>query len=296
MIVRSLTQSIRVAAWPLLLVSSSLILTVGFQIGKEAVFFNLSYAWIVLWLFLLEKHIPYKQGWRRYDGQLVADLGHTVISKGLVQILIIQILNLGILSRQPDALLGGLPLPCQVAIGLVISEIGLYWAHRIAHEWPLVWRFHAIHHSVKRLWLVNTGRFHFVDSLVSVVASLPFLLLSGISIDAVIWVSAITAYIGILTHCNVDMECGWLNYVFNTPNLHRWHHSTDREEGNRNYGENLMIWDMTFGTYRYKKGCHIATIGISEYMPATLLRQLYVPFVWRKYQSGVEQAGDGSII
>ena len=32
-------------------------------------------------------------------------------------------------------------------------------------------------------------------------------------------VSAITAIIGILTHANVEMRCGVLNYVFNTPEL-----------------------------------------------------------------------------
>ena len=41
------------------------------------------------------------------------------------------------------------------------------------------------------------------------------------------WVSAITAYIGILTHCNVAMDCGLLSQVFNTPTLHRWHHARD---------------------------------------------------------------------
>lgn len=290
---RTTTKSIRAAAWPFLFVSSSAILILGFKIGKEALYFNLSYAWIVAWLFLLEKKIPYKQDWLRYDGQLGPDLGHTIINKGLVQLIIIQLLSLGVLSREPNTVLGGLPLPYQVVIGLITSEIGLYWAHRIAHEWPLIWRFHAIHHSVKRLWLVNTGRFHFVDSLLSVVASLPFLLLSGISIDAIIWVSAITAYIGILTHCNADMHCGWLNYVFNTPNLHRWHHSTDRIEGNHNYGENLMIWDMVFDTYLYKKGCDIEEIGIAERMPRNLAGQLYVPFVWDKYQSAFDPATGG---
>jgi len=41
-----------------------------------------------------------------------------------------------------------------------LAEFGFFWAHRLADEWPLLWRFHAIHHSVTRLWFVNTGRFH----------------------------------------------------------------------------------------------------------------------------------------
>ena len=30
--------------------------------------------------------------------------------------------------------------------------------------------------------------------------------------------------------------------------LHRWHHSTLIEESNRNYGQNLIVWDVVFGT------------------------------------------------
>lgn len=264
--------------------SCSAILALGFSLEREVLFFNVSYAWIVAWLFLLEIRLPYRADWRLSDGQMGPDLSHTVLNKGIVQLLIVQLIGLGILGTDGNSPMSVLPLPIQVVIGLVVAEIGLYCAHRLAHEWPLLWRFHAVHHCVKKLWLVNTGRFHVVDSLVSVIASMPFLLLSGISMDAIVWVSAITAYIGILTHCNVDMECGWLNYVFNTPNLHRWHHSAKRVEGNNNYGENLMLWDIALGTFLYQKGCDIGEIGIAEKIPNRFLAQLAVPFIWRRYQ------------
>ena len=258
--------------------------------GREVLYFNLSYTWIVGWLFLFEGRLPYKATWHRADGQIGPDLGHTILNKGLVQLFIVQLIALGIVGANNNSQAPMLPLPLQVVIGLVISEIGLYCAHRLAHEWPLLWRCHAIHHSVKKLWLVNTGRFHFIDSLASVLASIPFLLLSGISMDAIIWVSAITAYIGILTHCNVDMECGWLNYIFNTPNLHRWHHSIDRNEGDNNYGENLMLWDIFLGTFLYKPGYDITDIGIADKMPASFVAQLAVPFRWNRIQLGAAPA------
>lgn len=279
-----LRRTVAATAWPLLLVTSGAILALGFTLGREVLYFNLSYAWIVCWLLLLERRLPYRAAWRRPDGQLGADLGHTLLNKGLVQLLIVQLIALGLLGDGRGSAIATLPLALQVALGLVVSEIGLYAAHRLAHEWPLLWRFHAVHHSVKKLWLVNTGRFHFVDSLASVAASVPFLFLSGISMDAIVWVSAITAYIGILTHCNVEMRCGWLNYVFNTPNLHRWHHSMNPAEGNRNYGENLMLWDMLFGTFLYRKRADIGDIGIREFMPARFLDQLAAPFVWSRFQ------------
>ncbi len=269
---------VRGLAWPLLIASSAAILAFGFARGAETLYFNLSYAWIVCWLLLGERLIGYRGTWRRNDGQLGPDLGHTVLNKGLVQVFVVTLLTLGVLDARGPSTTGAWPLPAQVAFGLVVSELGLYWAHRLAHEWPWLWRFHAVHHSVKRLWIVNTGRFHFVDSFASVFASLPFLLLSGISMDAIVWVSAITAYVGILTHCNVDMHCGALSYAFNTPNLHRWHHAIDSAIGNHNYGENLMLWDHVFGTFWFRPGADVGEIGIEGPMPADFIGQLRAPF------------------
>jgi sterol desaturase/sphingolipid hydroxylase (fatty acid hydroxylase superfamily) len=128
------------------------------------------------------------------------------------------------------------------------------------------------------LWFVNTGRFHFVDTMVSVACGLTLGLAVGVPKDIIVWSSAITAYAGLLTHCNVEMRFGILNYLFNTPALHRWHHSMVREEGNRNYGENLMLFDLLFGTFINPDRPPPAEIGIREPMPPTLVEQILYPF------------------
>ena len=267
-----------VAAWPGLIASCALILAIGFERGSETLFFNISYAWLVLWLLLLERLLPYRDTWRRSDGQLKPDLAHTFLNKGLVQLFIVSLIGFGVLEGNGDRLVGTWSLTAQVVFGLVVSEFGLYCAHRLAHEWPWLWRFHAVHHSVQKLWIVNTGRFPLVDTFASVFASLPIFLLSGMSMDAIVWVSAFTAYCGILTHCNVEMRCGWFSYLFNTPNLHRWHHSIETAIGNNNYGENLMLWDHLFGTYFYRPDRDVEKIGIREAMPDDFIGQLKAPF------------------
>jgi sterol desaturase/sphingolipid hydroxylase (fatty acid hydroxylase superfamily) len=60
--------------------------------------------------------------------------------------------------------------------------------------------------------------------------------------------------------------------------LHRWHHSRDLREGNKNYGENLMIWDHIFRTWINPDRRPPANIGIAEDMPAGFLQQLAWPF------------------
>src|SRR4051794_6902893 len=54
------------------------------------------------------------------------------------------------------ATVGEAPIWARILGGLVIGEIGFYWGHRLMHEVPFLWRFHAIHHSAERVdFLVN---------------------------------------------------------------------------------------------------------------------------------------------
>ena len=103
--------------------------------------------------------------------------------------------------------------------------------------------------QVTRLWFWNTGRFHFIDTLISVSLGLGVALLVGLPERHLRLGERDHRLYRLLTHCNVEMRVRALNYLFNTPGLHRWHHSMVPEEGNRNYGENLMIFDLMFGTF-----------------------------------------------
>jgi len=268
--------------WPLLFGASLAATWLGMRGDHGVLVFNCTYLTLALVIAALERLMPHEPAWLKNDGQMSADLAHTLLNKGVVQIIVTVVAFMGIADAlNPDG--GGLwpvnqPLALQVALGLVIAEAGLYWKHRLAHERPWLWRFHAVHHSVTRLWFFNTGRFHLVDTLTGLAVSMPLLLLLGAPRDTLLLVSAITAIVGILTHCNIEMRCGIFNYVFNTPVLHRWHHSKKAEEGNRNYGENLVLFDQIFGTYFNAARRPPRDIGISHPMPDTFMGQLKIPF------------------
>lgn len=247
--------------------------------------FNAAYLSLAVALFCGERLWPYERRWLENDGQIGADLAHTVLNKSAVQVMV----AVGAAFGVAEAALrdGGLhdlwpshwATPLQVAFALVLVEAGLYTAHRLAHEWPLLWRFHAVHHSSTRLTFLNTGRFHVVDTAVSILLSQPILFLAGAPIEIFKWVSATTAFVGMLTHCNIDMRFGWLNYVVNTAALHRFHHSRNLAEGNKNYGENLMLFDLLCGTHYYRPYRPSAHIGIDQPMPESFLAQLKHPFL-----------------
>jgi ornithine lipid hydroxylase len=273
-------------AWPGLLMLCVGITGYGFTLDRPALFFNLAYAILAASLYTLEGVMPHERAWNQNDGQTFANIAHTLTNKGVIQAFVVfgAVTDLTTYAAPMENIdfsiwPHGWPMAIQVVLGIIIAEFSLYWAHRIAHEWKPLWRFHAVHHSVVRLWIVNTGRFHFVDSFKSIALGMGTLLALGAPMEVLTWLGATTAFIGMLTHCNVEMRFGPLSWWLNTPELHRWHHSRDLREGNKNYGENIMLWDHVFGTffntriYRPPRD-----IGIKESMPAGFLQQLAWPF------------------
>ncbi|WP_114394446.1 sterol desaturase family protein [Oleisolibacter albus] len=274
--------------WPALLALCIAGYWLGWASGHPVLAYNVTYFGLGAVLLLLEQRMPYETVWLKNDGQILNDVAHTALNKGIGQMLATVGTFVGVSAVAPAAASGwwpaDWPLAAQVALALVVGEFGLYWAHRLGHEWGVAWQWHAIHHSVTRLWVVNTGRFHFLDSLWKAGFALTVGLAMGAPKDVVLWMLAITTYVGLLTHCNIDMRCGILNWVFSTPELHRWHHSRDPVEGNTNYGENLILWDMLFGTRYLPAGRRPPVdIGTDDTVPHGFLGQLAHPFrSWSK--------------
>ena len=272
--------------WPILLVISIAVAAWGDTQGQVILYFNIAYLLLVVALYFLEKCFPHERQWLEPDGQNMAALLHTLTSKGTVQILFAVSAAIGasqyiVPAAENTSALWPTTWPVwgQVILGMVMAEFALYWMHRLGHEVELIWRFHSIHHAVTKLWFFNTGRFHFVDSILSISAVVFLAIIFGAPMEVFQWVSMLTAFFGILTHCNVDMRCGWLNYIFNTPELHRWHHSKELHEGNRNYGENLMLWDHIFGSWYHADYRPPKDIGIKEASPKSFINQLLWPFL-----------------
>jgi sterol desaturase/sphingolipid hydroxylase (fatty acid hydroxylase superfamily) len=142
----------------------------------------------------------------------------------------------------------GWPIVAQLGLGLVVAELVEYSLHRAMHERPWLWRFHATHHSAPRLYWLNAARFHPVDLfLVGTVKLVPLAVL-GAGAPVFALVNLFSAVHGAFQHANVPVRLGPLNWIFSMTELHRWHHSKTIEESNHNYGGNLILWDLVFGT------------------------------------------------
>ena len=241
---------------------------------------------------ITERLRPFRPEWNRSHGDVGTDVAHVLVSGGGAAQLArpvaaaLGVAIAGALSRHLglDVWPRAWPLLAQLALALVIAELPQYWLHRWQHEHDWLWRFHSVHHSAPRLYWLNAARFHPVDlGLLYLVGYVPLIAL-GCPEETIMLFALFDAVFGMLQHGNIDVRLGWLNRVFSMAEPHRWHHSRVLDEANTNYGSNLIVWDLVFGTF-FLPGDRQppAAIGIADMpaFPQTWAAQMAAPFRWR---------------
>ncbi|MGH1372177.1 MAG: sterol desaturase family protein [Cellvibrionaceae bacterium] len=239
-----------------------------------------------LWIPLLEKALPYRAEWSGSDGDLKPDIIHLIIN-GIIPKLWtpIQVASLVAITHWASEQYGSnrwphdWPLLLQLALMLLIAEFGRYWIHRAAHTVPWLWRLHAVHHSPNRLYFLNAARFHPLEKLIFQLPEVaPFIIL-GVNVETIALYFTFNSLHGLFQHSNVRLKLGLLNYIFSMTELHRWHHSQVIQQSDTNFGNNLIVWDLVFGTSYWPKDSEVSRIGLlSPDYPKDYVGQLSAPF------------------
>ena len=184
---------------------------------------------------------------------------------------------------------------------VMASDFCKYWAHRLHHEWKVLWPFHAVHHSADVLTPLTIQRVHpvepiirnlFITLLVGLVQGILLFLLIG-KIDLVTIGGANAMYVifnmlgANLRHSHIWLSYGpVLEHVLISPAQHQVHHSVAREHHDKNYGSMFALWDWMFGTLYVPRSYEKITYGVSDgkgqpiAQPHTTLREALIkPFV-----------------
>jgi sterol desaturase/sphingolipid hydroxylase (fatty acid hydroxylase superfamily) len=174
---------------------------------------------------------------------------------------------------------GDIPYWVQIPAAIVLSDLVVYWTHRMFHAVPWLWKFHAIHHSAEELdWLV-AFRVHPVDQILTKGLSLVPVVTLGFS-EWTIGVYALLFHCqAILNHANVRIKFGALRWVLASPEFHHWHHSNDSDARDKNFAAQLPLLDALFGSLHLPRGQAPTTYGLDQPMPQRYLRQMLYPFL-----------------
>jgi sterol desaturase/sphingolipid hydroxylase (fatty acid hydroxylase superfamily) len=170
------------------------------------------------------------------------------------------------------------PTWVQIVAGLSIAMIGGYAGHRMAHDVPVLWRFHRVHHSIREMdWLAANHLHPLDETFIRSVAVLPLYALGFGRVTLGAFVVVITLQ-AIFIHANVRFDFGWLRWVIATPQYHHWHHAREPHAYNSNYAGEFPVLDAVFGTLYLPANRWPAQYGVDDTEPVGYLRQITWPF------------------
>ncbi len=173
--------------------------------------------------------------------------------------------------------LAEMPLWVQIAAYLVISDVLMYWNHRLFHGVTL-WKYHAIHHSTEDIDWISAARFHPVNLSLGPVMVDVVLLLAGISPAVLGVLVPFNVLMSAFVHANLNWTLGPFKYVIASPVFHRWHHTALDRGGAKNFASTFPVIDLMFGTFYMPEGQVPSDYGIGEKdFPQTFGGQLLYP-------------------
>jgi sterol desaturase/sphingolipid hydroxylase (fatty acid hydroxylase superfamily) len=251
--------------------------------GHEAPLWSLAIVVIVAIAasFTTERRLPVDPGWNRDHGDRRRDFLHTLVNETGTAVSLALLPTLSALFTLGDTWPHTWPFAVQVLAAIAVFDLGVTLAHMASHRVELLWRFHAVHHSVRRLYGLNGLMKHPVHQLIETTAGITPLLVAGVPEPVAAALAACAALQLLLQHSNVDYRVGRLGSVLALNCGHRLHHLRWDGVGDVNFGLFTLVWDRLLGTYA-PPGRTVTTdeLGIAarpDY-PAGYLAQLAEPF------------------
>lgn len=166
----------------------------------------------------------------------------------------------------------------QAILLIAAGDLYYYWAHRLFHTVPVLWRFHSVHHSIQDMDWIATHRTHPLDTALTNSGAIIIAILFDFSAVAILIFTIQFSWHSLLKHSNVKVGWGPLRWLYLTPTFHHWHHANVKEAYDRNFAGQLPVWDLLFGTAIMKEKEGPERYGVDDPVPATFIGSMLYPF------------------
>lgn len=227
-----------------------------------------------------ERSAPYEPAWNDARSDSRRDLVHAVVNEGTLVASLLLVGSIGLSDHAPWPT--SLPVALQMLIAVLVLDLGITLAHVASHRNPLLWRVHAVHHSVSRCYSLNGLMKHPLHQMVEATAGVAPLLAVGVPSRVLSAATALVAAQLLLQHSNVEMRLGRAGTWLALAPGHRQHHLSEPGAGDVNFGLFFLVWDRMLGTYsppdaRRVRDGQIGIAGRPDY-PSGYRAQLVEPF------------------
>ena len=234
--------------------------------------------------FTAEKWLPYEKAWNTPQGDFGRDIVHAIVNEGSLALTVAFIPIMTAIVPHFSIWPHHWPLLLQLGFAVIVADFGITMAHYFSHKYSMLWRFHAVHHSVKRMYGLNGLLKHPLHQAIELSAGTLPLLLIGMPLEIGALLGFSAAIQLLLQHSNVDMRLGPLKYVWAVATGHRHHHIKDGTKGDVNFGLFTHFWDHLLRTFVTNSAEHPLPrdgelgIGGQPNYPQNYITQLIQPF------------------
>ena len=173
----------------------------------------------------------------------------------------------------------------QVLLAFLAADFAFMMLHYLSHRLAPLWRLHAVHHGVGRLYGFNGVIRHPLHQTVDMVIGNAPLVIMGMPQDVALVLGFLISVTLIVQHSNVDARLGPLDGQLSIGRIHHLHHVNWGTEGDCNFGLLLTIWDKLLGTFAAQSSRPITAkdMGVDELpnFPKSFIEQMILPFVYK---------------
>lgn len=265
-----------------------------------------SYLWLPVLLaiafataFAAERVLPVHEAWNHSHGDETANIWHVLVYESTSAVGILSIpLVAWALSIKPGTLIGlwprEWPIWAQLMVAVVVVDFTFTMVHYVSHRRPLLWRLHAVHHGVSRLYGFNGLVRHPLHQALDMAVGTAPMALVGMPV----WIAALLGFVVsvqlIVQHSNVDADTGPFRNHLSIGPIHHLHHVNWGKEGDVNFGLFLTLWDRMFGTFAPEPPRPITAtdMGVDDapQFPTSYLEHLAFPFRYKPGERYVSRA------
>jgi sterol desaturase/sphingolipid hydroxylase (fatty acid hydroxylase superfamily) len=187
---------------------------------------------------------------------------------------------------------GALAIVAAPIAGAIVYDFFFYWCHRAQHRW--LWRFHAVHHSIRDLSTVNAYH-HLSEPFVqTLLILLPTSLIVNDTGAAAPFMTVLIYFQASLIHSPVRLHLGPLRAAIADNRFHRIHHSLEPRHFDRNFGAFTTLWDRLFGTAYFPAADEWPDVGLAEIAPPrTVAEWLTLPLRYGRETAPAEDPATG---
>jgi sterol desaturase/sphingolipid hydroxylase (fatty acid hydroxylase superfamily) len=227
-----------------------------------AVAYHQSYIWLPVLLvvafattFAAERILPVHEEWNNGHGDDKANIWHVLVyeSTSAVGILMIPFVA-WVLSIKPGTLIGlwprEWPIWAQLLIAVAVVDFTFTMVHFFSHRYPLLWRLHAVHHGVNRLYGFNGVVRHPLHQMLDMAVGTAPMALLGMPVGVAALLGLAVSIQLIVQHSNIDTNVGLFRNHMSIGKIHHLHHVNWGKEGDVNFGLFSTVWDRLLGTFQ----------------------------------------------